>query len=117
MLTHRGFSAWIMSDNRPLPEYLVAVDDKTHRVQCWIPSNPGSQFSVHWKDHTGEVVSCAFIILDGLVVPGRFLHGGTEASRRGVRTGPTTERPFIFTQVTDTGPLLLIILILSPALS
>lgn len=41
MLTHRGFSAWIMVDGKPLPEYLVAVDNKSHRVSCWIPSEEG----------------------------------------------------------------------------
>jgi type VI protein secretion system component VasK len=41
MLTYRGFSAWIMVDGKPLPEYLVAVDNKTHRISCWIPSEEG----------------------------------------------------------------------------
>lgn len=41
MLTHRGFSAWIVVDGDPLPEYLVAIDDSAHRVSCWIPSEEG----------------------------------------------------------------------------
>lgn len=41
MLTHRGFSAWIVSGGRELPEYLVAVDEAKHRVQCWVPSEEG----------------------------------------------------------------------------
>lgn len=41
MLTHRGFSAWIVVDGQTLPEYLVAVDVSAHRVNCWIPSEEG----------------------------------------------------------------------------
>lgn len=41
MLTHRGFSAWIVVDGEPLPEYLVSVDEARHEVSCWIPGEPG----------------------------------------------------------------------------
>lgn len=47
--------------------------------------------------------TCAFIILDGVVVPGRFLHGEGAASRGGVRVSKTTERPFVFKKVKQTG--------------
>jgi hypothetical protein len=60
------------------------------------------------------VSTCAFIMLDGVVVPGRFLHGEGAASRGGVRVSKTTERPFVFKKVKETssyvsynnGPLL-----------
>ncbi|KAJ7172281.1 hypothetical protein C8R46DRAFT_1085385 [Mycena filopes] len=87
MLTHRGFSAWIVVDGKPLPEYLVAEDTKAGRVSCWIPSEEGQKFSVFWKDHGGKVDSCAFISLDGL------------ASRGGVRSSARTERPFVFQKI------------------
>ncbi|KAF5380992.1 hypothetical protein D9615_004073 [Tricholomella constricta] len=101
MLTHRGFSAWIVVEGKPLPEYLVAVDSSKNRVSCWIPSEEGKNFAVHWKDHGGKVDSCSFITLDGFVVPGRFLFGNGEASRQGVRTSATTERPFVFQKVDE----------------
>lgn len=101
MLMHREFSAWIVSNNQPLPEYLVAVDEKGSRVSCWIPSEAGKQFSVHWRDHGSNVHTCSFISLDGFVVPGRFLYGTGSASREGVRSGPTSERPFIFAEYRD----------------
>ena len=41
MLTHRGFSAWVVSNGKVLPEYLVAVDEQSHRVSCWIPGTEG----------------------------------------------------------------------------
>ncbi|KDR73497.1 hypothetical protein GALMADRAFT_251206 [Galerina marginata CBS 339.88] len=101
MLKHRGFSAWIMSNGQTLPEYLVAVDETAHRVSCWIPGKEGETFTVYWQDHAGKVDSCAFINLDGLVVPGRFLFGNGVASRGGVRASASTERPFVFQKVSE----------------
>lgn len=120
MLTHRGFSAWIVVDGNPLPEYLVAVDNSAHRVSCWIPSEEGKvraillhnknnllkrpqTFSVYWKDHGGKVETCAYIMLDGYLAPGRFLYGEGMAWRGGVRTGPASERPFVFQKVDESG--------------
>lgn len=47
--------------------------------------------------------SCGFIILDGLVVPGRFLFGEGITSRGGVRASKSTERPFMFQKVLEIG--------------
>jgi len=85
-----------------MQEHLVAVDDQNHRVSCWVPSEPGRTFAVHWRDHGSKVDTCAFITLDGFVVPGRFLFGSGDASRQGVRTGSATERPFAFSKVEET---------------
>jgi hypothetical protein len=48
------------------------------------------------------VHTAAYINLDGVVVPGRFLFGHGEASRQGIRTGRHTERPFMFSRPDDT---------------
>ena len=129
MLTHRGFSAWIVVNGETLPEYLVAVDTNVNRVSCWIPSEEGQvcalaemlhilkrtlqAFTVFWKDHGGKVDTCAFITLDGFVVPGRFLFGAGEASRQGVRASKYTERPFVFQKVKQTGMLQVFLVSLS----
>ncbi|KAF9053882.1 hypothetical protein BDZ89DRAFT_1098328 [Hymenopellis radicata] len=101
MLTHRGFSAWIVANGKPLPEYLVAVDAAAHRISCWIPSERNQAFAVYWQDHDGKVDTCSFITLDGHVVPGRFLYGTGFTFRSGVRTSKNTERPFTFQQITE----------------
>ncbi|KAJ6623498.1 hypothetical protein B0H10DRAFT_1786327 [Mycena sp. CBHHK59/15] len=101
MLTHRGFSAWIVVDGTPVSEYLIAEDTKASTVSCWIPSEEGQKFSVHWKDHGGNVDTCGFITLDGFVVPGRFLFGKGETWRQGVRSSFNTERPFMFQRVEE----------------
>ncbi|KIK57678.1 hypothetical protein GYMLUDRAFT_228676 [Collybiopsis luxurians FD-317 M1] len=95
-LTHRGFSAWIVVDGLPVPEYLTAVNNKSNQVSCWIPGEEGKTFSVHWSDAGGKVDTCSFITLDGVVVPGRFLLGSGATYRSGVRTSKSTEAPFVF---------------------
>ncbi|KAG7447956.1 uncharacterized protein BT62DRAFT_918456 [Guyanagaster necrorhizus] len=103
MITHRGFSASIVANGKPLPEYLVAVDATNHRVSCWIPSEDGQEsVELHWQDHGGKIDTCSFITLDGFTVPGRFLYGCGTAYRSGVRTSKRTERPFIFQQITES---------------
>ena len=47
--------------------------------------------------------SCGFIVLDGLVVPGRFLFGQGITSRGGLRASRSTERPFMFQKTPDIG--------------
>lgn len=42
MLTHRGFSACIISEGKPIPEYLAAVvGENPKTISCWIPSEVG----------------------------------------------------------------------------
>ncbi|KAF7304993.1 hypothetical protein MKEN_01214000 [Mycena kentingensis (nom. inval.)] len=96
MISLHGFSAWITVNGQPLPEYLVAEDSTAGRVSCWIPSEPGVHFLVHWKDAGSRVDTAGYISLDGLLVPGRFLMGAGETFRAGVRVSATTERPFMF---------------------
>jgi hypothetical protein len=120
MLAHRGFSAWLVSDGGVIQEHLVAVDKENHRVSAWVSGQPGQvshhhgvsvrilkntqSFAVYWRDHGSKVDTCAYITLDGFVVPGRFLFGNGIAWRQSVRTGLATQRPFVFAKVEATGP-------------
>ena len=96
MLTHRGFSTWVVSGGKELREFEVIVDSKANKVSCWFPCEVGKTFSVHWSDHGSIVDSAAYINLDGFTVPGRFLYGLGSAQRDSVRVGDQSERPFQF---------------------
>lgn len=96
MLTHRGFSAWIVSEGKELQEFEIVTDSMTNKVSCWIPCEVGKSFSVHWQDHGSSVDSVAYINLDGFTVPGRFLYGLGAAQRGSIRVGDKNERPFQF---------------------
>lgn len=99
MLSHLGFSAWISCEDKPLPEFEVHAT--SNRVTCWIPSKEGRAFVVHWRDEGSKIDTAAYITLDGFVVSGRFLFGEGKASRGGVRTGISSERPFVFSRVDE----------------
>lgn len=58
MLTHREFSAWIVSDGRPIPEYLHTIDKNASKVSCWIPSEAG-------KVRYGEKYNSCHLIVVG----------------------------------------------------
>ena len=47
--------------------------------------------------------TCAFLTLDGITVPGRFLFGEGVATREGVRASQNTERPFVFQKIVEAG--------------
>lgn len=47
--------------------------------------------------------TCAFLTLDGITVPGRFLFGEGVATREGVRASQNTERPFVFQKIVEVG--------------
>ena len=92
MITHRNFPAWIVSGGNLLPKYLVAADESTNEVSCWIPSNGGKvschrrtqrsaliimpqNFSVHWRDEGSHVHLCGFILLDTFLMSSRWACG------------------------------------------
>lgn len=58
-------------------------------------------FTINWRDHDTQIPSAAYISLDGCQVSGRFLWGTGDASRSGVRSGPSSERPFTFAEIGD----------------
>jgi len=100
-IIHRGFSAWIECEGKHIPVFKPQLDVTRERISCWIPSEPGKAFTVHWRDlgQGGGVDTASYIYLDGFMVPGKYLFGFGEASRGGVRVGQTAERPFMFGQV------------------
>ncbi|KJA27466.1 hypothetical protein HYPSUDRAFT_212595 [Hypholoma sublateritium FD-334 SS-4] len=102
-MLHRGFSAWIVSEDEELKEELTELNEEANMISCWIPGRPGKRFHVWWQDHDGGIDTCAFITIDGLCVPGRFLKGTGISVRSGVRTSDNTERPFMFREACDDG--------------
>jgi len=104
MLSHRNFRAWITSEGNKLAIYEPHLEPGKNTVTCWIPAEAGKNFAVNWEDQGTGIDSAAYITLDGFKVPGRYLFGRGIAWRTGVRTGPTTERPFAFGAVDGGAP-------------
>ncbi|RPD66128.1 hypothetical protein L226DRAFT_609027 [Lentinus tigrinus ALCF2SS1-7] len=104
MLDHRGFSAWITSDDLELVEFEPRTNNNLHTVTCWIVGTVGKTFIVHWRDHGSLVDSASYIYFDGYKVSGQFLDGEGEELRRGIRVGEEEERPFVFSAIGATDP-------------
>ncbi|KAI0721099.1 hypothetical protein C8T65DRAFT_692570 [Cerioporus squamosus] len=111
MLDHRGFSAWITSNDLELVEFEPRTNNNNHTVTCWIVGTVGSRpnhpttlmvaqtFMVHWRDHGSLVDSASYIYFDGFKVSGQFLNGEGEELRRGIRVSEEEERPFVFSSI------------------
>ncbi|KAI5119493.1 hypothetical protein M0805_009517 [Coniferiporia weirii] len=100
MVKHKEFIAWITVDDEPLREYNVAKDG--NKATCFIPSEVGKAFKVHWRDEGSKTFTAGYIFIDGFASPGRFLGGSGETYRSGARSGPNTERSFVFAEVPKT---------------
>ena len=60
---------------------------------------------MHWKDHGSRVSTSSYIIVDGVVSPGRFLEGKGETFRTGIRSGKDLEVPFVFANIPMDMPM------------
>ncbi|KDQ14882.1 hypothetical protein BOTBODRAFT_32243 [Botryobasidium botryosum FD-172 SS1] len=107
MITHRGFSAWITSDNQPLEEFRPEIEGADERtVACWIPSEVGRKFEVNWTDIHGGVATAGDVAIDGALKAKCIIHGyrvRATTSAEGVYVSQSQHKPFLFSplQVTD----------------
>ncbi|KAH7106370.1 hypothetical protein BKA62DRAFT_651023 [Auriculariales sp. MPI-PUGE-AT-0066] len=104
MLQHKGFSAWIVSNDEELDEYTVTVKDDV--VECWIVSKKGQTFAVCWQnDNERKIATSGHVFVDGndvasaIMRPQRISH----VERNGARISSSNVRPFVFDelQLTD----------------
>ncbi|KLO11879.1 hypothetical protein SCHPADRAFT_830408, partial [Schizopora paradoxa] len=97
-MKNKEFEAWITSKGNTLSELCVETKDRT--VRCFIPCEVGKPFEIHWRDNGSKKFTAGYIYVDGFACPGRYLQGSGETFRAGARSGPTTERPFVFVPIT-----------------
>ncbi|KAF5389084.1 hypothetical protein D9757_004954 [Collybiopsis confluens] len=99
----QNLSAWIEVDDTELPLYDVQTNDK--EVSGWIPSEAGKHFVVKWSRENRAVEMCGDVDMDGKACGGKVMRNvdGTHFTHSGVRTSPTTEKPFLFSplELTD----------------
>ncbi|OSC98095.1 hypothetical protein PYCCODRAFT_1031014 [Trametes coccinea BRFM310] len=87
-MLHRGYEMWISdSDNRRLPEYKSQIEgDDGKTAGCFIPSESGRRFVVHWKDYNKAHHVAVRMCIDGVLNVGSICKPGRSGSRFGVRT-------------------------------
>ncbi|KAH6913484.1 hypothetical protein BKA70DRAFT_1421752 [Coprinopsis sp. MPI-PUGE-AT-0042] len=99
MLRMNGVEAWISGDDKkPFPVYSVQKEASTGVVTCWIPFEPGSNFSIRWRDLDDMLDIGGFVTMDGCHYGGRLIRSRSYApavfSR--IPTTPTESRPLSF---------------------
>ncbi|KAJ7680811.1 hypothetical protein DFH06DRAFT_1164247 [Mycena polygramma] len=97
MLQSDGFSAWITIDGAEVSELDVRTARKN--VTCWIPSEVGKRFSVHWSNHSVPGLTGGRVLVDGRNCDGQVLarkRRPTSTSMDGINEATTSVRPFVF---------------------
>ncbi|KAJ7661647.1 hypothetical protein B0H17DRAFT_1020300 [Mycena rosella] len=95
------FSAWVSIDGREAAEYAVETSDDQQTVTCWIASELGKKFSVHWKNTSYYHDTSGHVKMDGKPCGGRIIRGHTlptTAEKKGVTDG-TMIQPFVFSSL------------------
>ncbi|KAJ3932966.1 MAG: hypothetical protein NXY57DRAFT_960369 [Lentinula lateritia] len=106
MLFLEEFEAWVTIDGRHAEEYQWQYIPKQNLVQCWIASEVGKPFQIHWLDSKRSTATDGFVLLDGKKCGGSVisydLNKPNYTCKEYIRTGPTTVKPFEFSQTSLT---------------
>ncbi|KZP09222.1 hypothetical protein FIBSPDRAFT_1051943 [Athelia psychrophila] len=98
----RGFEAWISSGNDEIPCYGIENREDGKEVTCWVASEEGKEFTVHWTRpvHLSQGYMGARLEVDGTTTSGIVMREGeapsTIYSSKGFVTSTTTIRPYLF---------------------
>ncbi|KAL1948508.1 hypothetical protein VTO73DRAFT_12583 [Trametes versicolor] len=102
-----GYSAHVNCDGKELETYDVRMEDE-RTISCWIPSEEGKTFIVHWGDDSSSTTMRVDIFMDGRKVE-VLAHENkkTEYCRGAIETSDSL-RPFLFAPLvlTDDDALL-----------
>ncbi|KAJ7121339.1 hypothetical protein C8R43DRAFT_78095 [Mycena crocata] len=107
MPKYKDFSAWITIDGREAetPEYDIQVSENEKMVTCWIGSELGKKFTVHWKNSSYyDSDTSGHVKMDGVACGGLLMYRSAApvlAHLTGVSDG-TAIRPFIFSSLSIT---------------
>ncbi|KAJ7592539.1 hypothetical protein C8J56DRAFT_1161681 [Mycena floridula] len=109
MLHYHEFAAWINIGGSEATEYAVKTDLKSSipTVTCWIASETGKKFTVHWKDSVLLSPGAGYVFVDGRAARGSLLEPATRFTTpfgtiQGFRTSVDTVRPFVFSEISLT---------------
>ncbi|KZV85296.1 hypothetical protein EXIGLDRAFT_775723 [Exidia glandulosa HHB12029] len=105
-ISHSNFEAWVECDGKALPVYGVEVNGT--KATCWIASQAGKAFSVHFKMHdTCEVTYSGRAYVDGIKVDGRVFrpHTRAECTFRDMNPTPTTRQKLYFSKLKTSAHL------------
>ncbi|KAF5375828.1 hypothetical protein D9757_011183 [Collybiopsis confluens] len=101
MLFYGEFGAWVTVDGKTLDEFGLDTDIPQRKVSCYIASEEGKSFQVHWYDKEVESATRGRVSIDGRSMGGKIIHSKIDNSvtKRGFRTSAKKRMPFIFSKI------------------
>ncbi|TFY66258.1 hypothetical protein EVG20_g4832 [Dentipellis fragilis] len=97
-LEHRDFAVHISCDGKEIPHYRSETLSEK-QISCWIPSEVGKEFAVHYEQPKKEFGYGVKVYCDGRLMRGKSGWSGMKGSIKGVRTSPHTISAFMFSNV------------------
>ncbi|KAJ7141254.1 hypothetical protein C8R44DRAFT_763071 [Mycena epipterygia] len=104
MLSWKEFSAWITIDGIETPEYSVETSEDQNTVTCWIASELGKKFSIHWENSSYRTHTAGEVKMDGNKCQAKLIYGHLvprTVFKEGVTDGQTI-KPFTFSSLALT---------------
>ncbi|KAJ4477517.1 hypothetical protein J3R30DRAFT_3486771 [Lentinula aciculospora] len=103
MLFLGNFGAWISIDGvKHLEEYGVDINHEEKTVTCYIASEEGESFQVHWYDKSFESPTKGRVYIDGRAMGGKIISETTinrSVVKKGFRTDVNRRMPFVFSKL------------------
>ncbi|KAF5334860.1 hypothetical protein D9758_014291 [Tetrapyrgos nigripes] len=98
-MKHLDIEAWVTVDEQPLDEFGVATHGM--KASCWIASEVGMHFEVHFRSNRSVNVNGDFYIDGQLSDSGVVTEDeeGREYIASGLLTSLVSEKPFVFSEV------------------
>ncbi|KAH0584902.1 hypothetical protein H2248_008180 [Termitomyces sp. 'cryptogamus'] len=96
-----GFSAWITINDMEQTSHSIEYSPDGSLATCWIVSEAGKNFSVHWQDLQHTYSSHGRVFVDGMGGHGAVLDPSIRlhtTSKNGFRTSRETKRLFMFSE-------------------
>ncbi|KAJ7049712.1 hypothetical protein C8F01DRAFT_1181612 [Mycena amicta] len=98
-----SFRAWIRVDGRDTWEFKREVSPDGTTVTCWIASQLGKNFSVHWRrNKTYRSHSVGYVKVDGKPCAGRVIYAHASDAQVGGVTEGSMIKPFTFSSLETT---------------
>ncbi|TFK57079.1 hypothetical protein OE88DRAFT_1722095 [Heliocybe sulcata] len=104
MLRCNDFSAWVTVDGIQLECYSEQTSSDGRTVTCWIASEVGKAFHIHWEHSSAFLggATGAYLNVDGFNCGGVALRpslGQTKGCMTGFGTSDSTEKPLMFSSL------------------
>ncbi|KAL0071720.1 hypothetical protein AAF712_000642 [Marasmius tenuissimus] len=107
VLSCNEFTAWVTIEGDPVEEYKVHWSTPQKQTMCcWIPSQAGRNYQVHWRDSRRTTATDGLVVIDGKHCGTKTISPDLEkpdtTSKKGFRTSSDRVAPFQFAKLQTT---------------